>query len=92
LHLTDTQRDIKDFTLNNSGIYMFLCLVNNKSYIGSALNNSNKTNRLYTRFCNHIRHKELSNTLLQKSISKYGLNNFEYYILEFCDPKIVRER
>jgi hypothetical protein len=59
---------------NLKGIYGFLCKNNNKIYIGSSEN-------LVNRFLEHIQGRK-SNLKLQRSISKYGLENFYYIIFE----------
>lgn len=65
--------------------------MNNKVYIGSAFgtnNSSKKRNGFYRRWEEHIKdlrkniHK---NKHLQSAWNKYGENNFEFEILEFCD-------
>lgn len=86
------QHDIKNFCYSFSGIYLFLCTLSNNFYIGSALSKKFNSNRLYIRFRNHIKHSYLSNSILQKAIKKYGIENFEFHILELCQNDIVRER
>ena len=61
----------------NGGIYCFRNKVNGKYYVGQALN-------LRTRFQQHLwnlNHNKY-NTPLYKAFAKYGLNNFDYQILE----------
>lgn len=92
LSCTLVQKDIQNFTRGFSGVYEFLCIKNNKSYIGSALCKKYNSNRIYTRFKNHLKHRKLSNQILHKAIKKYGINNFQFKILELCNPDSVRQR
>jgi group I intron endonuclease len=59
------------------GIYKITNLVNNKVYIGSSID-------CYRRL--EFEHKKgtASNTLLQRAITKYGINNFRFEIIECC--------
>ena len=91
LDCPSTQSAIKELTKGLSGVYMFHCKTAG-AYVGSAISKSSSGNRLYLRFRNHLKHKKLSNSLLQKAIQKYGIDNFEFQILEICDPTVVRER
>lgn len=78
-----------EFELNGkSGIYQLKNLVNNKKYIGSSCN-------LYARLYDHMynmNHNHGHNAHLQAAWNKYGANNFEYTILEYCDPEIRLDR
>ena len=85
LHTIETQLLIKKDNNNKSGIYCIYNSINHKFYIGSAI-----TNRINTRFRNHCIHGSGS-SLLKKAIDKYGLNNFEFYILEYFPGIILKE-
>ena len=70
------------------GIYIIKNKINNKFYIGSS-------KYLYTRITEHrCRFRKLDgiNPHIQRAYNKYGEENFEYSILEFCDPEIKYER
>ncbi|RTL00249.1 MAG: hypothetical protein EKK57_07555 [Proteobacteria bacterium] len=60
----------------NSGIYCIVNLVNNKRYIGQAVD-------LKRREYEHFFAKKRTNPLLRNSIKKYGLQNFVFIILEY---------
>lgn len=62
---------------NYSGIYMFINNINNKCYIGQAIN---IRKRLAAHRYNYTKNK-LTNPLY-KAFSKYGIENFTYTILE----------
>lgn len=77
---------------NKSGIYMYLNKINGHKYIGYTNNFSRRYND----------HKSSSfnpndrdyNEVIHKAIRKYGLENFDYLILEECEnnTKILKER
>jgi len=58
-----------------AGIYCFINIINKKQYIGSAKD-------LYLRLNEHLSNKK-SNSALQASILKYGLNNFNFCVYEY---------
>lgn len=74
-----------DFNLNERcGIYLIWNKISNKQYVGSSKN-------LYDRIHNHVhllKRNRHHNNHLQSSFNKYGMNSFEYKILEFCDEEI----
>ena len=71
---------------NKSGLYVFICNITGHIYVGSAKNLARRINE-------HFKGRR-SNIPLQRSIAKYGLENFTLIILEYCEPKklIVREQ
>lgn len=71
-----------------SGIYQISNKINNHSYIGSAIN-------LKTRFATHrnrLKNNNHHSIYLQRAYNKYGLENFEFKILEYCDKSILINR
>ena len=60
--------NFKEEIIKVGGVYGFLNLKDGKQYIGSSLN-------LYERLTDHLRGVS-SNIRLQRSIAKYGLDNF----------------
>lgn len=72
----------------NSGVYQILNLINGKRYIGSSKN-------ILKRFCAHKNSNQLgkhSNAHLTNAFKKYGIQNFEFSILEECEENILFER
>lgn len=68
-----------------SGIYTITNLINGKIYVGLS-------NDIEVRFLNHkreLKNLEHYNTYLQSSINKYGLDNFEFDILEYCEEQFL---
>jgi group I intron endonuclease len=76
----------RDLLKNKSGIYFLMNTINNKLYVGSAKD-------LYLRLVEHLSNKK-SNVALQHAITKYGLDNFKYGVLEYFtyDSKIVSHK
>lgn len=71
-----------------SGIYQILNKLNGNFYIGSAIN-------LNARFGSHkydLNTNQHHNTHLQRAWNKYGINTFEFKILEYCEPDKLIER
>jgi group I intron endonuclease len=58
---------------------MFFNLVNGNKYIGSSV-------QLDKRFRVHLSKIDSSNLHLYKALKKYGLNNFAFLILQYCEP------
>lgn len=58
-----------------SGIYCFENKINGKLYIGQAQN-------IKERIRHHIKSKD--HLYIHKALRKYGVDNFNFYILEFC--------
>jgi len=84
LHLTEIQMILKKELRNKSGIYRFLCKTNNKLYIGSSVQLSNKLSE-------HIKGSK-SNILLQNAINKYTLEHLIFVIFEYCDEEGLLSR
>lgn len=69
--------------LSQSGIYVIRNTVNNKVYVGSAVN-------LYNRFKSHkskLRRNLHPNTILQNSWNKHGENLFVFEVSVICDKE-----
>lgn len=72
----------------NSGIYEIKNKINGKMYIGQSRNiNKRRSYHLWKlRSNNHF------NPLLQNSFNKYGEHNFEFIILEECEPNLLNDK
>ena len=85
LHLRDTQLLILNDNKSKAGVYMILNKINNKKYIGSAA-----TNRIHVKFRNHVFHGTGSKNTAA-AIAKYGIENFDFYILEYFPGFVKKE-
>ena len=68
------------------GIYVFVCLVNNKIYIGSSIN---LKRRFKTHITINIGGELRSNLVLRADKIKYGINNFGFGIYEYKDDPSI---
>jgi group I intron endonuclease len=67
---------LKSCNISKSGIYLFINTKNGKVYIGQAQN-------IRKRYNQHLRMH--SDTMFGRALRKYGLESFEFYILELVD-------
>src|SRR3972149_12098174 len=74
---------IQYINMNNSGIYSIVNNINNKIYIGSALN-FNKRWNLHNSQLNCNKHHSI---ILQRAFNKYGKDNFTFEIIEYVEDK-----
>ena len=68
-----------------SGIYKIVNLVNNKVYVGSALNIKDIWKKHQRDLANNKHHS----IKLQRAWNKYGIDNFKFEIIEECDKNIL---
>lgn len=72
----------------NSGIYCYKNALNGKMYVGQSRN-------LKSRLCGHNSDLEKGRDaclLLQRAVTKYGMDNFSVLVLEYCEIKDLNER
>ena len=77
--IKDNKTDILLNIKNKGGVYMFFNLVNGGMYIGSSV-------KLDRRFRIHLSSIGFVNLPLYNALNKYGLNNFVFLILQYCEP------
>jgi len=70
------------------GIYKITNTLDNKVYIGSSLNLSNREYKHFWLLRKNIH----DNVHLQNSYNKLGENNFEFNVIEFCNPSELIEK
>ena len=80
----EVKMEIQSELKGKAGIYIIINKITRNCYVGSAI-----TNKLWTRFSNHLLNYHGSK-LVKKSVTKYGLNNFMYGILEYTDSATTR--
>lgn len=71
-----------------SGIYQIRNIINNKVYIGKSKSLKIRLNIHLSSLKNNKHHS----FHLQKSVNKYGIENFEYSILEYCNEHELLEK
>lgn len=72
----------------NSGIYMIRNLCNQKVYIGQSVD-------VQDRLAHHkssLKHDRHENSYLQRAYNKYGVDGFEFVVLEYCAEDQLDER
>jgi len=70
------------------GIYKILNIKNNKVYVGSSINLSNREYKHFWMLTNNSH----DNLYLQNSFNKFGKDFFKFEVLEYCEPKNLIER
>lgn len=76
--------DKKKYNYNmKSGIYFFKNKINNKYYIGQSIN-------IERRFNQHIHSN--NDCYFHKALKKYGIDNFEFGILEYCGDNELNDK
>lgn len=76
------------FIFMGCGIYKIINEINNKVYVGSSINLSN---REYKHFWS-LRNNKHDNEFLQNSFNKYGKTAFSFEIIETCVPSKLVEK
>ena len=67
------------------GIYKITNLINQKVYIGQSIN-------IQQRWEEHKYYSSNEKTLLQKAFKKYGIDNFNFEVIEECDIKDLDDK
>jgi group I intron endonuclease len=71
-----------------SGIYQIICIVNNKLYVGSALNLCMRKSQHFS----SLKKGKGVNRKLQNAFNKYGMESFVFSVIEECEPSKLIER
>lgn len=70
------------------GIYQIVNKVNQKKYIGSSIRLQGRKKRHFSELNCNIHHSQA----LQRAYNKYGKDNFDFFILEYCEADKILER
>jgi len=81
INLKESKIAILSSIKDQAGIYMFFNLTNGNCYVGSSIN-------LARRFRVHMFNVGSVKLPLPLAINKYGLNNFAFLILQYCESKV----
>ena len=68
---------------NKSGIYIIKTNINNRFYIGSAINLYNRKHTHLT----HLRKNQHCNSKLQRFVNKYGISELIFECIELCEKE-----
>lgn len=80
-------KNIEEFKL--SGVYMIKNCINNKVYIGST---KNSFKRRYQEHVRRLKTNKHHNIHLTRSVNTYGIENFEFSIIEILDKSSINIR
>ncbi len=73
-----------------SGIYCFTNLINNKQYVGSAVDIRKRMYQYYND--KRLMASAAKGSIISKALLKYGYSAFSLEIFEYCDAKDLMER
>lgn len=74
----------------SSGIYMIENKINHKKYIGKTISFYKRYHTYKTAF--KLQSIKKINQRFLNSMNKYGIENFEFFIIEYCDVSLLSER
>lgn len=84
-NVKESKRKIYVELRKKSGVYLFINNITKDLYVGSSLNLTQRmTNHFY-----YANSNKTKNTILNRAMIKYGLENFSLGILEFCAKDII---
>jgi group I intron endonuclease len=72
-----------------SGVYRWVNKLNNETYIGSSINLTNRLGEYYSK--KYLKYKS-NNSRINRALLKYGYENFDLEILEYCNKENVINR
>ena len=70
---------------NNTGIYRIVCNINNRVYVGSAVNLRKRKREHFSA----LRSNRHFNKHLQNAYNKHGEHCFDFKVVKFCEPEIL---
>jgi hypothetical protein len=83
--------DICKDNYNKTGIYKWTHIISGKSYVGSAINLSNRLKNYYNLV--YLEREIIkNNSMIYRALLKYGYSSFKLDILEYCNPDALIER
>jgi hypothetical protein len=83
--------DILKNNKNKIGIYRWVNIITNESYVGSSINITKRLRKYYS--INYLESKTLlCNSRIYRAILKYGHSNFNLEILEYCTKESLIDK
>jgi group I intron endonuclease len=73
---------------HTSGVYIIRSISSDRAYIGSSID----IKRRFSEHLSSLRSGCHSNIYLQRHVDKYGAEDLEFLIVEFCNDLIIREQ
>ena len=73
-----------------SGVYLITNILTSDTYVGSSVNLGRRFKSYFT--FSHISKPVRSNTIIHRSLLKYGYAHFQIEILEYCNLNVVLKR
>lgn len=70
---------------NNTGIYRIVCNINNRSYVGSAVDLRKRKREHFSA----LRSNRHFNKHLQNAYNKHGEHCFDFKVVKFCEPEML---
>lgn len=78
---------------NKAGIYIWINLINGKSYVGSAWDLSNRFKQYFRKsFLDASREIKKNRSKIYRALLRYGYSAFKLEILEYCEKDIIIAR
>lgn len=87
VHPVSERSQIKQVTINRSGVYLWYNKVSGKYYVGSSINLYKRLSRYYQKgYLKYSTHYDLP---IVRAITKYDLDNFILVILDYTDKSNI---
>lgn len=76
---------MKKLIFQNQGIYCIINTVTKEMYIGHSTNLGNRL----TKHTSLLKHNKHANKGLQEAVNRYGIEMFEFSVLEYCEQDFL---
>lgn len=71
----------------NKGVYCIINKINNRMYVGSSTNFGSRRDKHFSL----LRHNKHQNYLLQTDVNQFGMENFSFDVLKYCQIDLKNE-
>lgn len=86
-----SKNEIYKDTINKTGVYLWTHKSSGKQYVGSSLKISQRLVKYYSESC-LLGEIKRNNSAIYRAILRYGISEFTFEVLEFCEPDTLIER